>query len=174
MVEYGTYITAIGCADINRIRRYIVWDNDSTIKHTIYRVIKKSLCTWWLQYIIRCTETFWSLCIKYVRTGHRSKVWVIHKENPTRCNRVSKCYFIFIWSSTCFGRNTAHHQEPKTALAASDFAYVEGCWTWRSPETCWASYKYEIKFWYTVASCWIFFVNYTMMHGSTTHQVYKV
>ena len=26
-----------------------------------------------------------------------------------------------------------------------------------SPETCWASYKYEIKFWYTVASCWIFF-----------------
>jgi len=36
-----------------------------------------------------------------------------------------------------------------------------------SPETCWASYKYEIKFWYTVASCWIFFVNYTMMHGST-------
>jgi len=36
-----------------------------------------------------------------------------------------------------------------------------------SPETCWASYKYEIKFWYTVASCWIFYVNYTMMHGST-------
>jgi len=36
-----------------------------------------------------------------------------------------------------------------------------------SPETFWASHKYEIKFWYTVASCWIFFVNYTMMHGST-------
>jgi len=36
-----------------------------------------------------------------------------------------------------------------------------------SPETCWASYKYEIKFWYTVASCWIFYVNCTMMHGST-------
>jgi len=33
------------------------------------------------------------------------------------------------WSSTCFGRHTAHHQEPKTALAASGFAYVEGCWT---------------------------------------------
>jgi hypothetical protein len=27
-----------------------------------------------------------------------------------------------------------------------------------SPETCWAPYKYEIKFWYTAASCWIFFV----------------
>jgi hypothetical protein len=26
-----------------------------------------------------------------------------------------------------------------------------------SPETCWASYKYGIvKFWYSVASCWIF------------------
>jgi len=37
-----------------------------------------------------------------------------------------------------------------------------------SPKTRRASYKYEIKFWYTVASCWIFLnVNYTMMHGST-------
>jgi hypothetical protein len=38
-------------------------------------------------------------------------------------------YSIFIWSSTCFGRHTVHHQEPKTALAASGFLYVEGCWT---------------------------------------------
>jgi hypothetical protein len=30
-----------------------------------------------------------------------------------------------------------------------------------SPETCLASYKYKIKFWYTVASCWIFFVRNT-------------
>jgi hypothetical protein len=28
-----------------------------------YRVIKKSLCPWWLQYRKRCTDTFWSLCI---------------------------------------------------------------------------------------------------------------
>ena len=42
-------------------------------------------------------------------------------------------FFIFIWSSTCFGRHTAHHQEHKTALAASGFAYVEGCWTC----SCW-------------------------------------
>jgi hypothetical protein len=34
-------------------------------------------------------------------------------------------YSIFIWSSTCFGRDTAHHQEPKIALAASGFSYVE-------------------------------------------------
>ena len=62
--------------------------------------------------------------------GHHS---IIHTENPTRCNSVSKYYFIFIWSSTCFGRHTAHHQEPKTALTASGFAYVEGCWTC----SCW-------------------------------------
>jgi len=38
------------------------------------------------------------------------------KKNPTRCNNVSLFYYsIFIWSSTCFGRHTAHHQEPKTA-----------------------------------------------------------
>ena len=58
---------------------------------------------------------------------------VIHIENPTRCHSVSKFYLIFIWSSTCFGRHTAHHQEPKTALAASGFACVEGCWTC----SCW-------------------------------------
>jgi len=52
-----------------------------------------------------------------------------HIENPTRSNSVSKFYFIFILSSTCFGRHTAHHQEPKTTLPASGFAYVEGCWT---------------------------------------------
>jgi len=39
-------------------------------------------------------------------------------------------YSIFTWSSTCFGRHTAHHEEPKTALTASGFAYVEGCRTW--------------------------------------------
>ena len=38
-------------------------------------------------------------------------------------------YSMFIRSSTCFGRHTAHHQELKTALAASGFAYVKGCWT---------------------------------------------
>ena len=54
----------------------------------------------------------------------------IIKKNPTRCNNVSKLYYsIFIWNSTCFGRHTAHHHEPKTALAASGFSYVEGCWT---------------------------------------------
>jgi len=37
-----------------------------------------------------------------------------------------------------------------------------------SPETCWASCKYGIiKFWYIVASCWVFLINCTMMHGST-------
>jgi len=52
------------------------------------------------------------------------------KKNPTRCNSVPKFYYsIFIWNSTCFGRHTAHHQESKTALAASGFSYVEGCWT---------------------------------------------
>jgi hypothetical protein len=106
---------------------------------------------------------------------------ITHIENPTRCHNVTKFYFIFIWSSTCFGRHTAHHQEPNTAQAASGFACMEGCWTcscwtlsgrvysaWQlrllmmggvSPEICWASYKYEIKLWYTVASCWIFYIS---------------
>jgi hypothetical protein len=28
-----------------------------------------------------------------------------------------------------FQQHTDHHQEPKTAPAASGFSYVEGCWT---------------------------------------------
>jgi len=114
------------------------------------------------------------------------------KKNPTRCNNVSKFYYsIFIWSLTCFGLHTAHHQEPKTALAASSFLYVEGFWTcswWTSNrtkacqcsfrllimggvslETCWASYKYGIiKFWYIVASCWIFL--YEMYYDARIHE----
>jgi hypothetical protein len=35
----------------------------------------------------------------------------------------------FVWSLICFGRHTAHHQEPKTALRASGFSYMEGSWT---------------------------------------------
>jgi hypothetical protein len=54
---------------------------------------------------------------------------VIHIENPTRFHSVLKFYFIFMQKSKCFGRHTAHHQEPKTAPAASGFARVEGCWT---------------------------------------------
>jgi len=58
---------------------------------------------------------------------------IIHIGNPTRCNSVSRFYFIHKQSSTCFGRHTANHQEPKTALPASGFAYLEGCWTC----SCW-------------------------------------
>ena len=101
---------------------------------------------------------------------HKPHTMIIRIENPRRCHNVSKFYFIFIWSSTCFRQNTAHHQERKTALAASGFAYVESCWTcgcwtlsgraWQRPAT---TYKYKIQFWYIVASCWIFYTNYTVL-----------
>jgi len=67
------------------------------------------------------------------------------KKNPTRCNNVSKFYYtLFILSSICFGWHTAHHQEPKTALAASGFSYVEVCWTcswWTLSGTVPSTYK---------------------------------
>jgi len=63
-------------------------------------------------------------------SNFRYSIWQFIKKNPTRWNKESKFYYsIFIWSSTCFGRHTAHHQEPKAALAASGFSCVEGCWT---------------------------------------------
>ena len=79
----------------------------------------------------------WASCCPGLRTLWQDLMFVdpciivqFIKKNPTRCKNVSKFYYsIFIWSSTCFGRHTAHYQEPKTALAASGFSYVEGCWT---------------------------------------------
>jgi len=50
----------------------------------------------------------------------------IHTEKSNKMQQCIKIYYsIFIWSSTCFGRHTAHRQEPKTALAAS------GLHTWK-------------------------------------------
>jgi len=57
---------------------------------------------------------------------------IIHTEIANKMQQCIKIYYsMFIWSSTCFGRHTAHHQELKTALAASGFVYVKGCWTLR-------------------------------------------
>ena len=39
-----------------------------------------------------------------------------------------------------------------------------------SPETCWASYKCGIiKFWYIVASCWIFLYEFYAIHPPAWH-----
>ena len=41
-----------------------------------------------------------------------------------------------------------------------------------SPETCWASYKYGIiKFWYIVASCWIFL--YELYYDARIHEHHR-
>jgi hypothetical protein len=60
------------------------------------------------------------------------------KKSATRCSNVSKFYYsVFIWSSTCFGRHTSHHQEPKTALAASVFH------TWKVVGRCQAQCAWQ-------------------------------
>jgi len=80
-----------------------------------------------VQFSQRCKETY--NLIDQVLGNRKDKqnnpgtsVITFIKKNPTRCNNVSTFYYsIFKWSSTCFRRHIAHHQEPKTALAASDF-----------------------------------------------------
>ena len=57
----------------------------------------------------------------------------VHKENPTRCNRVSKFLFHIFMKLNMFWGHTAHHQEAKTALAASGFSYMDSCWTSNNP-----------------------------------------
>jgi hypothetical protein len=60
-----------------------------------------------------------------------------HKIHTEIANKMQQCikiyYSMFICSSTCFGWHTTHHQELKTALVASGFAYLKGCGRWG----CW-------------------------------------
>jgi len=78
---------------------------------------------WWREMVERCRR------LRHLMFVDPCIIVQIMKKNPTRWNNVSKLYSLFMWSSTCFGRHTTHHQEPKTALTASGFSYVEGCWT---------------------------------------------
>jgi hypothetical protein len=43
------------------------------------------------------------------------------KKNPTRWNSVSKFFYSFEMKLNMFQADTAHHQDRKTALAASGF-----------------------------------------------------
>ena len=97
------------------------------------------------------------------------------KKNPTKCKNVSKFYYsIFIWSSTLdVVRNSTmpdnvhqlHVWKTRGCQCSFRLLMVGGV----SPETCWASYKYrKIKFWYTVASFWIFL--YELYYDARIHK----
>jgi len=57
-----------------------------------YRVIKKSPCIWRLQYIIRCTQTFLSLCTYSNVKGTRKVVPV----KNIKAYRGSRCRAVFL------------------------------------------------------------------------------
>jgi hypothetical protein len=59
---------------------------------------------------------------------------IIHIKHPTRCKCIEILFRIYI-KLNMFRviPPPLHHQEPKPVLAASGFAYVEGCWTC----SCW-------------------------------------
>ena len=46
---------------------------------------------------------------------------------------MQQCIYILLFhiymKLNMFRATPAHHQEPKTALTASGFSYVDGCWT---------------------------------------------
>ena len=95
------------------------------------------------------------------------------EKNPTRCNSVWKFIISYLYEAQ-------HVSGDTPPIIRSLWFCIRGrlldVWLLDavrqslggvSLETCCASYKYEIKFWHTVASCWISYVNYVMMHGST-------
>jgi len=74
---------------------------------------------------------------------------IIHTEIANKMQQCIKMYYsMFICSSKCFGRHTVHHQKFQTALAASGFAYVKGCWTLRLLDSVQQSQ-------HPTTSCWI-------------------
>jgi hypothetical protein len=75
-----------------------------------------------------------SRCRVRVTKRMYSYIWFTFHNSQRKIQQDATMYENFIityllWNSTYFGRHTAHHQEPKTAMAASGFSYVEGCWT---------------------------------------------
>jgi len=81
----------------------------------------------------------------------------------------------------CTGTYCAWQRPPTTRPTTSHVWKTRGCQcSFRllmmdgvSPETCWASYKYGIiKFWYIVASCWIFLYELYYDARIHEHQVY--
>jgi hypothetical protein len=82
-----------------------------------------------------CTESLYLTMLSVWWRGSVYHSIVLTVKNPNKMQQCIKMFIIpyFKWSPTCFGRHTAHYQEPKTAQAASGFAYVEGCRTC----SCW-------------------------------------
>jgi len=57
---------------------------------------------------------------------------IIHIETANKMWQCIRIYnSMFIWRSTCFGRHTVHHQEPKTALCCCQVQYC----AWQSSQT---------------------------------------
>ena len=82
-----------------------------------------------------------------------------HTEKSNKMQQCIKIYYsIFIGSSTCSGRHTAHHQEPKTALAAS------GLHTWKFVGRVVAGRCQAL---HLVGFVGFFCMNCIMKHGST-------
>ena len=95
--------------------------------HILYSFLDNDL--WPDDGLMKKAETCSQLNVR--RSVHQS---IIHAEIANKMQQCFEIYYsMFIWSSTCFGRHTAHHQGLKTALAASGFAYVKDCGCW----SCW-------------------------------------
>jgi hypothetical protein len=109
----------------------------------------------------------------------------IHREKSNKMQQCIKFYYsIIIWSSTCFGRHTAHYQAHTVPDNVHQLHVQTTCHVWKTrgcqcsfrlllmdgvaPETCWASYNYgKIKFDTMLHLVGYFFMNCTMLHGST-------
>jgi hypothetical protein len=104
----------------------------------IYRMIGISFPLFWFYKKFRVMKSvFVFLCFTFLThrlvwcSRIRASQYNFYRENPNKMQQFIKVllFLNFKWSSTCFGWHTAHHEEPKTAHAASGFAYVEGCRT---------------------------------------------
>jgi len=72
---------------------------------------------------------------------------------PCKISKLLRYEVYATWRSTTARPTTFHICKTRDCLCSLRLLMMGGM----SPETCWASYMYGIiKFWYIVASCWIF------------------
>jgi hypothetical protein len=98
---------------------------------------------------------------------HHSTILTV--KNPTRCNNVSEFYYCFKRSWTCWTLSGSiryltsqqlHIRQPSTCGKPEAACAVLGSLWWAAcrPKHVELCLKHVIiKFWYTVASCWVFF-----------------
>jgi hypothetical protein len=123
---------------------FVLYSLSHSVVSAVSRTTNTALLKYWRCFgvmgcVLKCLSTFLDMSLVwkhklFCRCLQMDNTFFLQWKPQPDATVYQNCIIpYFKWSSTCFGRHTAHYQEPKTAQAASGFAYVEGCRTC----SCW-------------------------------------